>query len=312
MRLAAFAICSAALPCSSSAIILTLAPTGSTLPADPENVNQSNVHVVGGTTSGIDYGGVQSAAVFTIESGPGGTGNFGAFLGTSDKNKDTPPDFTEQGHNTGSNKQDQSEVNYGTNTDNVQISELGIVTLDGTTSPVIDPDIDPGKYVTFAFDMNPVNSAPAPHVTYNEFQVWISPTEITAQYELGPNSDPSLNYNLGTLVWDLDANGTDNSITIHPSNNGSGTTDLLMYIPVTDFLDADAVASADYYVYVWHELETYDETTKNDHGYVAGAADAQYLTPGEELASVVPEQNTYALIAGLLAFGVTHTMRRRR
>ncbi len=292
ITISATGLASCLLVSTSEAVLLSLDPTNNT------------TEVLGAPSSGIDYGGVQNTAVFTIEAGPGGTGNFGSFLGLRDSND---ADTIEMGHNTGSGSQLQSEVQYGTNTDDVQLSTFGMVSLPSTLT---DPEIDPGNYITFALDMNPKGSVTAPTIVYSELQVWISPTVITNQYPNGPSSSPFLGDDGASLVWDLNANGTSNQLSVQPSNNGSGSTDMLMYIPVTAFLEANPGSTSDYYVYVWANQETGGDTLKNDLGYVSGATDATYLTPGTPL-STVPEPRSFALLTALAAIAFVGFKRRR-
>lgn len=296
--------------------------------------NAQPTWVVGGTGTGdgttrlIDYGSTQRPAIFTSAEGPAGTGNFNSFLGLNEiKNVNQDPggaDTLEQGHNTGNTNQGsvQGEVEYGTHTDDIQATDFGIVTIGNggtwngpissndpfTDNSFSDPDIVAGSYLSIAYDMNPINSIAQPRVTINQFQVFLSPTLITAEYANGP---ATAGFNLGTKVWDLDANSVtpgdanDHSITVHDNNNGSGSYDLAIYIRVGDILEQVPSATGSYYVYVWMETDTYDEFNHNDLGSLQGAPDAYYPPPG----SPIPEPGNLSLIGvSLLLFA----LRRRR
>lgn len=276
--------------------------------------NPKPIWVVGGAGSGIDYGSTQRSGIFTSTEGPAGTGSFGSFLSTKDKTSQDPLPPTgntvEQGHNTGSNVQTQGEVVYGTNTDEIQLSTVGIVQFEAggagagvsAGSGLTDPDIVAGSYMALAYDMNVKNNIAQPHVTIQQLQVFVSPVAITAQYETGPLAP---GFNLGTKIWDLDANGTNNSITVHNNNAGSGVFDMQIYIPISDISTQAPGVNGDWFVYVWIETETYSETNDNDIGYLSGAPDAYYPPPGGS----IPEPGSLSLIG---IGGLLFCLRRRR
>lgn len=272
------------------------------------SANPSPTWVAGGAGSGIDYGTTQTSAIFTSAEGPAGTGNFNSFLGLNEiKTVQQDPggnDTLEQGHNHSSNDgKPQPEVETGAHTDDVQLAEFGFVEIpNGGTGTLLDPEIVGGTYLSMAYDINPIKSVTQPRITWLQFQVYLSPTAITTQNSVPP-SDPS--FNLGTKIWDLDANSTDNSITVHENNAGSGSFDMMIYINVDDFLDSQPNANADFFLYVYLEADTYDEFNHNDLGLLSGAPDAYYPPPG----GPIPEPGNLSLIGISL---LLLALRRRR
>lgn len=110
---------------------------------------------------------------------------------------------------------------------------------------------------------------------------------------------------LGILRYDLDANGGDNQVRIDASrNHGSGSGDVNIFIPVSDFA---GTAPTDY-VYLY-ALFGQADTKQNPDGTQGGFEEfalVQNITPVPEMSALFP------IVGLMVAVGSTHVLRRRK
>lgn len=135
--------------------------------------------------------------------------------------------------------------------------ESSVFSNPGPTIRISDLSVFQGHYV-FALDVNePSGGAVTQYISLDEIQLYV-----------GGNTDPNpvpttaagLS-DLGTKIWDLQANpisGTRNDVMVDYSiNNGSGTDDILLWIPTDKFAGYESDSFV--YLYTKHgELGTAD------------------------------------------------------
>ena len=225
-------------------------------------------------------GGPAPALFFETDTQPTGTGYIDPFLRIQ-------ANGTEQGYNTSGRIgaqapfDDKTDPNF---TRNIQFSDLACsaVTIAGTS------------YYTFLLDVNEPGGSKS-IITLDKLQIYTS--------AVGSQTTTNI-MSLGTLRYDLDANG-DNQVRIDASrNHGSGSGDVYIYIPTANFA---GTAPTDY-VYLY-ALFGQADTMQNPDGTQGGF---------EEFAVVcnvtpVPEMSALFPIVGLMvAVGSTHILRRRK
>jgi hypothetical protein len=186
----------------------------------------------------------------TTDIQPTGTGVFDPFLTI----QNTP---VEQGYNS-------SDLNFDTKrvpqwNHEIQFSQLQVTTLNET------------QYYGFVVDVNQPNGAPKALISLNSLKIF---TSSTLQNSTSTDSQGNFNGSLGNLVFDL---GSANTLIYSDKQNGSGSGDIDIFIPVTAFADTKPSD----YVYMYQRwgntdmsLGGYEETA-----LLAGAVPVPEVAP---------------------------------
>jgi hypothetical protein len=186
--------------------------------------SQATVLDLGSSSSG-SLGG---AFFSTTDANPAGTGVFDPFLSIQNN-----PDG--QGYNGTNDNFDTKRVPQWNH--EIQFSQLQATTVNG------------GQYYGFVVDINRPNGGPASVViSLDSLKIW---TSATLQTDTSTDASGKFNGSLGTLVFDL---GPDNSVIYNDQQQGSGSGDINIFIPVSDFA---GVKPSDYvYMYqAWGNLD---------------------------------------------------------
>lgn len=198
----------------------------------------------------------------------------------------------------------------------VRVGNIGFINVGGVT------------LMRFLLDINQVNRQ-------TNHANWLSLDDVQIYLSLTPNQSiqPVLNnfdlVNLGSLVYQMDAKPDDNAVIINYSlNSGSGSGDIYMDVPLTDFGSAFAALNLttaaqknNAYLYLFSRV---GELYRNNDGFEEwaaikgtgltdeqcppGSTDPKCVTPPEGFPT--PEPATLAILgAGLFAMAI---IRRRR
>ncbi len=158
-------------------------------------------------------------------------------------------------------------------------------------------NINGTAYYQILLDVNEPNGAKS-IITLDKLQIFTSSTDTSS---MGAANIMSL----GTLRYDLDANGGDNQVRIDAGrNHGSGSGDVNIYIPVSAFA---GTAPSDY-VYLYSLFGQADTKTNPDGsqgGFEEFALVCQ-ITPVPEMSALFP------IVGLMVAVGSTHVLRRRK
>jgi hypothetical protein len=161
----------------------------------------------------------------------------------------------------------------------IQFSQLRATTINGN------------DYFGFVVDVNEPNGSKA-GISLDALRIFVSPT---LQTSTSTNSQGFFNGSLGTLVFDL---GGNNTLKYTDAQHGSGSGDINIFIPVSDF----AGASANDYIYMYQRWGNADSSQ-------AGFEETALLSGFVP----VPELGTLFPVVGLMAAVLsTHALRRRR
>ena len=169
------------------------------------SASQATVLDLGSSGSG-SLGG---AFFSTTDTNPAGTGVFDPFLSIQNN-----PDG--QGYNGTNDNFDTKRVPQWNH--EIQFSQLQATTVNGT------------QYYGFVVDINEPNGGPKSAViSLDSLKIW---TSSTLQNDTSTDASGKFNGSLGNLVFDL---GSDNSVTYNDQHQGSGSGDINIFIPVSDF-----------------------------------------------------------------------------
>lgn len=220
-------------------------------------------------SSGTGYLG--GAYFSTTDIQPTGTGVFDPFLTIQ-----ASP--TEQGYNSGTG-------NFDTKREPQWNHEILFSDLRATTINGID-------YYGFVIDVNEPNGHGQERISLDSLQIWVSPT---LQSSTSTDGTGNFNGSLGTLVFDL---GSGNTLKYTDGQNGSGSGDINVFIPVSAFAGA---ASTDY-IYMY---QGWGNADMSEGGFEETALLGGFVP--------VPELSTFFPVIGLLvAVFSTHALRRRK
>ena len=194
------------------------------------------------TTAGSS-GVINGARFSTNEQQPTGTGVFNPFVRLQ-------MNGFEQGYNTSGSSLPFDEK-PGIWTHDLRLSEIGTTVVDGV------------EHYEFRLDINQSNGGPNRFLSLDKVQIYTS----------GIGSQTTTNVaSLGTLRYDLDAGG-DNWVKLDYSlGHGSGSGDMTMLVPVSNFSGADT----DAFVYLYSAFGTHHSANA---GFEEWAAKPATLIP---------------------------------
>ena len=174
-----------------------------------------------------------------------------------------------------------------------------------------------GLFYVFVVDVNDEKNAKR-FISLDKFELIVEDNADGLGFGSDPASLPGTEASLGdlgTTVYNMDA-GEDSTVFLdYSTSKGSGTFDLFVFIPKSNFAGMDSEA----YVYLFTEFGTYADATTIDFGVGAGpeqvaAYNANFVNPNDPIpdiavpASFVPEPSS-ALLA---SFGALFLMFKRR
>jgi hypothetical protein len=213
-------------------------------------------------------GSVGGAFFSTTDVQPTGTGVFDPFLTI----QNSP---TEQGYNGSNGNFDTKRVPQWNH--EIQFSQMQTTTIKGS------------QYFGFLVDVNEPNGGPKTNISLDSLKLW---TSSTLQTSTSTDANGNFNGSLGTLRFDL---GSGNSVLYDDKQHGSGSGDINIFIPVSDFA---GTKSTDY-VYMY---QAWGNTDMSDGGFEETA-----MISG---AVPVPEVAPSSVIFGFLGLVVAVTSRR--
>lgn len=219
-------------------------------------------------TTPLSYGEI-AGAIFQQGSTGSGSGNYVDFVQIQHTG-------AEQGYNTSYRPNQFNEGNSANFNRDVQLGELAVTTFNGS------------EYLVFGLDVNEMANEPL--ISLDSVRLYVSPTGNRTGYP-----------NLGTLIYNMDASSTGNTVLLDYSiGHGSGWSDMTLLIPtslVTNFSTND-------FLYFYSSFGSYgsDWTTSD------GAEQWAINTDGPRL--VIPEPNSAMLL--IMSFGMFGTVRTRR
>ncbi|MGH9361295.1 MAG: PEP-CTERM sorting domain-containing protein, partial [Thermoanaerobaculia bacterium] len=242
----------------------------------------SQAAIVDLTSDGAS-GTINGAIFMEFSPQPTGTGYIDPFVRIHNEG-DSPQDPT-QGFESGYNTDGQIEFNTkeegGHNwTHSIKVSDLQVVNQGGT------------DYYVFMLDINEVSSKDGRLLSLNEVEIY-----------LGASGDLTGYPNLGTKIYEMDAGG-DNTVELdYKLNNGSGSGDMLMLVPVSLFTGPNQ------FVYLYSE---FGNPNHEDDGFEEWAAVMSDSPPPPPPPPPIPEPTTMLLLgAGLVAMGGVKKLRRK-
>jgi hypothetical protein len=182
----------------------------------------------------------------------------------------------QQGYNSSAGNFDTQRVPQWNH--EIQLADLRITNLDNV------------DYIAFTVDINEPGGGRAT-ISLDSLRIYISPT---LQNSTSTDSNGFFNGSLGTLVFDL---GAGNTLKYDDQQMGSGSGDLNIFIPLSNF---DGAQLTDY-VYMYQRWGNTDPTEGGfEETWISG------LVP-------IPEMGTFFPVIGLIvAVLSTHALRRRK
>jgi hypothetical protein len=213
-------------------------------------------------------GSLGGAFFSTTDVQPTGTGVFDPFLTI----QNSP---TEQGYNGSNGNFDTKRVPQWNH--EIQFSQLQTTTVNGS------------QYFGFVVDINEPNGGPKSVISLDSLKIW---TSSTLQNSTSTDASGKFNGSLGNLVFDL---GLGNSLTYTDQQHGSGSGDINIFIPVSDFA---GVKPTDY-VYMY---QAWGNTDMSDGGFEETALISGVVP--------VPEIAPSSVICGFLGLVVAISSRR--
>ena len=160
-------------------------------------------------------------ALFSNDSSSAGTGLINPFVRLSTN------DSVEEGYNTSDRPVDYDENTSPNFTRDLFFGDIPVVTL-------YDDQGNATFYLEFRLDINEPDSGATRYLSLDEIEIYVSDSQV-------PSGDPGeVDLSTYELVWSLDTNNEDNWIALNYSlNPGSGVDDMIMYIPLDAFDEAD-------------------------------------------------------------------------
>lgn len=231
-------------------------------------VSSANATVVDLDTNGS---GTINGALFEVGSiHPAGTGVFEPFLTIQNNG-------FEQGYNSDTGNFDTKREPQWNH--EIRFSDLQQTTINGVA------------YFGFAVDVNEPNSANSAGISLDGLRLF---TSATIQNSTSTDKNGFFNGSLGTLRYDLG----NNSVLYNDQHNGSGESDINIYIPVSAF----AGTQANDFVYMYQRWGNTDST----EGGFEETALIHGITPVPEMSALFP------IVGLLVAVGSTRLLRRRQ
>jgi len=212
-------------------------------------------------------GSLNGALFSTTDIQPTGTGVFNPFLSI----QNSP---WEQGYNSSTGNFDTKREPQWNH--EIRLSDLQTTTINGM------------NYFGFVVDVNEPGGSKAT-ISLNDLRLYVSPTTQTSQ---SVNSSGFFNGSLGTLVYSL---GSGNSIDYTDAQHGSGSGDINIFIPASNF----AGFNSNDYVYMFQRWGNADAS----QGGFEETAIRQGIAPVPEVASFYP------VIGLIAAVDSTHVLR---
>lgn len=199
----------------------------------------------------------------------------------------------ESGYNTSGTL--EFETKSGIWTHPIQLGDVPIVTdIDGD-------GIDDGVYREFLLDINePVNGTKR-YISLDDLQFFLSDSPDLTGYDSGSNTLAGL-----PAVYDLDASGDNYILLNYVLNSGSGTGDMIAYIPNTYFTGSGI--TDDTYLYLYSQ---FGNVKPAEDGFEEWWVDKSHLK-NPPPPDPVPEPGTAALLGLGVIFAVRRLRARRR
>lgn len=213
-------------------------------------------------------GSLSDALFSTTDVQPTGTGVFDPFLSI----QNAP---TGQGYNGTNGNFDTKRVPQWNH--EIQFSDMRARTINGA------------QYFSFVVDVNEPNGGPESPISLDSLRIW---TSSSLQTSTSTDAGGKFNGTLGNMAFDL---GAGNSVTYTDQQHGSGSGDINIFIPVSDFA---GVKSTDY-IYMY---QAWGNSGMSDGGFEETAI-GQGVAP-------VPEVTPSSVIFGFLGLLVAITSRR--
>ncbi len=258
-------------------VVCSLAPFAAMLPQSALAVPISLDLTSGG--SGV----INSAGFVTVDRQSTGTGVIQSFVRIQQNG-------TEEGYNA-SARPVMSNVNTSpTFTRDVQVMEIPVV-IDPYTGLV-------GSYYEFLLDINESNGGNNPLISLDSLQIYTRSSALVTANTLGALTGSS------TLRYNLDAGDSGNEVLLDYSlNSGSGSGDLLVYVPTSLFA---GVTGTDF-------LYLYSKFGSKGGGYSSSAGFEEWAyIEREKPTTQVPDSASTLLLIGLGLASVGFVARRRK
>ncbi|MBW0158070.1 hypothetical protein, partial [Sedimentimonas flavescens] len=186
-------------------------------------------------------------ALFSNDAAGAGTGLINPFVRISTN------DPVEEGYNTSDRPLDYDENSSPNFTRDLFYGDIPVVTL-------YDDEGNAVQYLEFRLDINEPDSGATSYLSLDEVQIYLSNEQV-------PSGDPGLvdlsDYELVWSLDELDANGeilVDNWIALdYTLQAGSGVSDMIMYVPLSSFEEANFDLNDGTYVTLYSKFGDQDD-----------------------------------------------------